>query len=161
MSVFNLAQKRSFPPLCIVSVFILKRPRFYGSFTYSGFDKSLKSIFLAVDESGFTKEYEVARREAKRYHWEQWRALKIFLEQFDKKDTTMVAIMREHFIEIMARHDLTREADGYDKIRGKISQTLGNAVQDKLEKLQNPRSSCSNTRSMVHSLIKCVIHFRA
>jgi hypothetical protein len=116
-----------------VSIFIT-RPHYYGFFKPVGVAKSIKSRFLWVDESGFTKEYEVARREAKRCDSEQWRDLKNFMDELDMADTAMVALMREYFIEIMARHDLTREADGYDKIRGKISQTLGNAIQDKLKK---------------------------
>ena len=56
------------------------------------------------------------------------------------------------FFEVLARHELLREADGYDEHRRKLNEFLSNLIQEKLWKNQNPRQ-CSKAKVMVRKNI--------
>ena len=47
-------------------------------------------------------------------------------------DTPSMSVLREHFIEVMARHDLIRENDGFDKYRKGMNEYVSNLIQKKL-----------------------------
>ena len=90
------------------------------------------------NEIPFTREYEESRREAQRYVWEQWKDFKLFMHKLNLANSSTMKLMREEFLEVIARQQMLREADGYDKFRMKINKLVSKVIQDKLYESQNP-----------------------
>ena len=51
----------------------------------------------------FTKIYEISRREAQRFYYENWKMMKIHLRNHSINRNPFSVLMREHYIENMER----------------------------------------------------------
>ena len=51
----------------------------------------------------FTKSYEISRREAQRFYYENWKMMKIHLKNHSINRNPFSVLMREHYIENMER----------------------------------------------------------
>ncbi len=94
----------------------------------SGVLKSQNSPFWWT-EIAFSKDYEVSRREAQRFSWQQWREFKTFMENVGLRNSSQGKLVEEQFLEVLARHQLLREKDGYDVDRQKLTQFVSGEFQ--------------------------------
>ena len=51
----------------------------------------------------FTKNYEISRRDAQRFYYENWKMMKIHLRNHSINRNPYSVLMREHYIETMER----------------------------------------------------------
>ena len=108
---------------CFVSYLLYNQP--LGQFEQIQ-NKSLNWL----KESQFKKEYELSRREAQRYLWEQWKDMKS-MHKTSK-------VWQEEFLEVLAKQQLLRERDGFDYNREQLNSFVSNLIQEKIFQNQNP-----------------------
>ena len=70
------------------------------------------------------------------------------MHKLNLANSSTMKLMREEFMEIIARQELLREADGYDQYRIKMNKLVTKIIQDKIYESQNP-PNCSKARKMV------------
>ena len=70
------------------------------------------------------------------------------MESVNLRNSSTMTYMRKQFVEVMARHDLLRESDGFDKFRKGMNDYVSKLIQEKIRQNQNPKD-CSNARTMV------------
>lgn len=96
----------------------------------------------------FHKDYEIARREGQKTTWEQFLEFKSFVHKSHSERSDSLHQIQEQFYEVLARHELLRELDGYDTYRQKLTQFTSDLIQAKLWQNQNPEK-CSNAKTLV------------
>ena len=74
--------------------------------------------------------------------------MKKVLKTYSLSNNHLSLLMREHYIEIMARLEKIQERDGYDLLRYQMTQNLSKYVQNEIEKSQNP-DACENAKLLV------------
>ena len=98
--------------------------------------------------NNFTKIYELTRRNAQRFYYESWKSMKKYLKDHSFKNSPL---MREQYIETMARYERIREKDGFDILRYSMTQELSKFLQKQIEISQNPQK-CDDARILVSLL---------
>ena len=74
--------------------------------------------------------------------------MKKVLKTYSLSNSHLSLLMREHYIEIMARLEKIQERDGYDLLRYQMTKNLSKYVQNEIEKSQNP-DTCENAKLLV------------
>lgn len=70
------------------------------------------------------------------------------METMGLSNSSAMAVMRDQYVEVMARHDQIRRLDGYDQYREAINEHTSKLIQRKIHLYQNPKS-CSKARKLV------------